>query len=1005
MVQFYTTPPVIDSFPIVKTTISVAYNGRPAPINSSHLSVLEDGRPTPFQLLDCDESDSASIAMLVDVSESMKFTLWKGSDEFYQAFSVFANSIYTPSEFALIPFNDTVARILPATYRNADYFKAGDPSDIAEFIDSIGGLQFAGNTDVDYAIRQAALHLTKAVHRRKAIVLVTDDAIYDYEGLIALLKLQNIALFVLELDADTIRGNIITANETGGKFFSPRDSTEIAPMMLEIAAGIFAKKCTLRYVSTHPCPWWSRKTLWVGLNFQMMSLTQTHYFELGPNRRDSIAPSLRETYINEVTRIVSAQEDFPCDRGIMAFTDSALVNFAKLTRARDLLPISAYDYLVVADPSQSAHGWYIATDSNGNTERIAIQYTPPPDLLPPVWSNAAKSGPDQTLIVATELRKNDRGIKQIALLPTSQNARIDSVLYPSHKIAHVYVSRIDPAAEAAACLTAIDSVGNDSNICLYFYTSDADLNPPVIGQTPTSSPYLTIDATITEWRTGDRGIAEVVVIPVANVSGSSTAFTNVYAASASIAIADSLYPAQAIVLARDSAGNEAERVLTYEPLPDSLAPEHSIVSIDNVSSALTITEMQAWDRGIASVTLVQGTNVSTTKTSDSRRVMDWQINSVDPYIDGIARFSAEDSAGNVVEITVVIPAQTKPGLKPLTYADPLDFGTVAAPAYAKRTLTLSNPNGEDITLVSAGLLGDDSVLAALDAFPVTVSANGSIDLSFEYTPTLLGDWQATYTIETVQGTTYPIRLKGSSTGIITAAVSHEAVKLSGETGELTIAFSGIPDVSNLDTLQFRLSLNEDVAVLSAPTSTCSNTNWLCNYALGWSDNGEGTYSFQLVRKSEGRSLDLGASPSLKLPFKTYLSEDLSTDVTISDGSATRSTFIGTAGSISVGEACGDPVIRASLERALPAEIRSLKVGAHQLTAAYFSGDAARVQVMVIDILGSIVYERSSEVTSGMNTIVMPVEELASGQYRLLIRSNAEDLSSRATVSRPFTVLR
>jgi hypothetical protein len=332
-VQFFSTPPEIDSFPIVKTQISVAYNGRPAPISASDLSVQEDGQSvTNFELLNCDESEAASIAVLVDVSESMRFTLWKGGDEFYRAFADFANELPAPSEFALLPFNDTVARIIPASYRAQDYLKAGDAQDVAEFIDSVGGLQFFGNTDVDFAIWRASEHLKKGIHGRKAIVLVTDDAIYDYQGLIALLKQEDISLFVLELDGDTIRGNIITADETGGNFYSPRDSTEISPMMIEIAHAIFAKKCTLRYVSTHPCPWWSQKVLWLGLNFQSVKLAQTHYFNLGANTRDSVAPRLRETPSSEFSRIVIANEDFPCERGIKYFCSCQLREALQGTR-------------------------------------------------------------------------------------------------------------------------------------------------------------------------------------------------------------------------------------------------------------------------------------------------------------------------------------------------------------------------------------------------------------------------------------------------------------------------------------------------------------------------------------------------------------------------------------------------------------------------------------------------------------------------------------------------
>src|SRR5687768_14172843 len=88
-VQFFTTPPDIDSFPIVNSKVSVAFNGLPAPFTKSNLTVQEDGQVTGFELVNCDESDAASIAVLFDVSESMVVTLFRGNDEFYQAFRDF----------------------------------------------------------------------------------------------------------------------------------------------------------------------------------------------------------------------------------------------------------------------------------------------------------------------------------------------------------------------------------------------------------------------------------------------------------------------------------------------------------------------------------------------------------------------------------------------------------------------------------------------------------------------------------------------------------------------------------------------------------------------------------------------------------------------------------------------------------------------------------------------------------------------------------------------------
>jgi hypothetical protein len=986
-VQFFTSPPEIDSFPVVRSTISVEYSGSPALFDKSNLSVQEDGQAiTNFELLDCDESDAASIALLVDVSESMMFTLWKGSDEFYNSFVNFTDQLHAPTEYALIPFNDTVSRIIPASYRTQDFFKVGDPNNLSEFIDSIGGLQFSGNTDVDFAIWRATEHLKRASHSRKAIVLMTDDGIYDYPGLVALLKQEGMSLFVLELDADTIKGNIVAANESGGKFFSPRDSTEVGPMMTEIAKAIFAKKCTMRYVSDHPCPWWSEKTLWIGLNYQNEKLAQTHYFSLGPNKRDSIAPRISEMQVGPSSRIVRADEDFPCQRGIRSFTDSALVNFAKLSRVR-ALPKFAYDSLVVNDLSQPAEGYYIATDSNGNASRIKITYIPAPDTLSPVWSVPFNTAPEQYQLTATEFRKHDRGIKSIVLEASSSNAKLDSVIYASARLAEVYVSRIDYTQPATACLIAIDSVGNDSSTCITFVVGRSDINPPVIIQSAAVSPYIAMMADVTELRAGDVGIRSISVTPISNLSGSSIQYKSPFVAEVTAAIADSLYAAAALVTALDSAGNSSQKQLVYTPLPDVLAPAYALDPVNAQRRDLTFSESQPWDRGLRSVDVLQSSNISSTQSSFARRVSGWTFTSIDPYMIATAEVEAQDSAGNRTTITITIPAQTPPVKLPLSYEDPIDFGTVTAPALLKRSIAVANPDDDPVVIAGGTWSGDDSIFSVVTPLPAAFAPGSMNNIAFNYRPLLLGDWAATYTIETTNGEKYPIRMKGSSTGLLNLTLSDVAVLNAGDAGELTLGIEGTPDVMNLDTLSFSLTLDDDVAKLLRPSTSCADADWFCNYSLDWSTPGSGRYDIRLERKTTERSLELSPSPRLRIPFKTYLSGKLQTAVAVTNVFASRATVTSQAGSIAIGESCGDSIIVDRLSKAATTRIERAEVGPNsELLLGFSSVSDQEVTITLVDLKGLRCFETSRAVEQGKNLLRMKLPDLPSGAYQLVITS-------------------
>lgn len=998
--QFFTSVPNIDSFPVVKVPISVSYNGKPAPIEKKHLSILEDGNAvTDFELIGCDEADAASIALFVDISGSMQFTvLYNGPSYFYDGFSAFVRNIYAPSEIALIPFNDTVSRVLPISYRAQDFFKAEDYNDTTELIDSVGGFLFAGNTDVDYALWIATQHLTKGAHRRKAIVLVTDDAIYAENAVTKMLKDEGIALFVLEMDNDTIIKNISVANATGGKLFSPGDSTEIPMMMEQIAQAIYAKTCTVRYVSKHPCPWYSEKILWLGLNYQSYSRSETHRFKLGPNNKDTIAPVLTETVLSQSSRIIKATENFPCTRGIASFTDSALVNFAKMTRFRQWSNL-VYDSIVVVNESMPAHGWYIAIDSSSNASRIEIEYTPPPDTLDPVWTIPLVKGQQYNASV-TEVRKWDRGLKDVTLDPASINLKLDSISFISHKIAQAYVSILDVSKAASGCLVAFDSVGNEGRVCMDWSAVAGDERPPVITQTTETSPYLTLSATVDELQPKDRGLLSISFTPISNAGVETVSYLSAFEATVSIPLLDSMFDASGRIVAVDSAGNRSEQVILYSTRQDRFPPVANVIIVDASTREVLFADKAAWDRGILSVTVLSAVNTNADPVIFlDKHNASIRLQLVDPYTEATISVEAIDSVGNPTSVVVAIPADVKPELKPLIVNDPLDFGSTPAPAFMRQSVRVTNPNIEAVTLLSGTWTGDDSVFAYDMDFPLSIEAGQSADLYYIFRPQLLGDWVGLYEIVSDKLTPFSIRTLGQSTGIIHISASSEAVTSAGAKGTLRLQIEGIPSIMNLDQLSFTITVDPNVATLESPKTECASYPWLCNYRLDWSELQPGQYRCNMERLSPALSLIVTPETHLDIPFATHLGISPASVVELLEGSASLAEVVLNSGSIAMGDECADETIRAAMNGELALQLSQVHVADGYLSLSFESYQDGPATLSVTDMSGKKYVQATIEVRTGQNLQTLNVDGLPSGAYLLVMKSAGSVVSRKIEIVR------
>lgn len=1000
-VSLITTPPKVDSFPVVRTTISVSDNGTPAQFNKSHIQILEDGQNiSDFELNDCDESKDAAIAVLFDQSGSMQFTVnYNGVDEFYDCFSAFLRSVPAPSDLALIPFNDTTWRNMPGSYHTYPFFKAGDMVDTTEFMDSVGGIPFVGNTDVDFALGYAVEVLKQSNKRKRAIVLVTDDGVSDDRYIQKLLIDNDIQIYILELDTDTIQNNLETAIVTGGKLYVPKDSSEYSPMMAQMAKDIFAKRCELRYVSKHPCPWWSNKILWVGLNYKAAKLSDLYTFSLRHNRVDSVAPAFEVTIPAEISRRVEASEVFPCERGIKSFTDSALVNFAKLKRVGDL-PGSMYDSLVVADERYPASGYYVAIDSNGNRSITYIEYTPPPDTLRPIVNTATLTG-NQYVSLITESRRWDRGLQSIILGASTVNLKLDSVVYESERRALAYASIIDPMLSAVSCIIARDSVGNVDSVCIARAGIEGDVLPPVIVQDMLEQPALRLTGVVRDNRALDDGLFSVSVTPIKNTSTPRVTYLNKASATVGVALVDSMFPATAYVLAIDSMGHSKADTLRYEPKPDVTDP---VLNVVQAAGDLTVTasDNAAWDRGIKELRVVTSTNLNVSLTTYTSRWLASLTAAVDdPYSVATAVIEAEDSVGHIVNQTITFDADVKPPLLPLEFIDPVVFDVTPAPALLRRSVQIRNPNGEPVQLGVGVLTGDDSVFRIAENFPVVFGPGESKDIAFEFLPTLIGNWNAVYRFTRGSVPDIAIRLAGISTGSISANAGTSSVTRAGDEGVVTLTFGGRPDPLNIDKLEFEAVVNDDVAqLIDAKVVGCSGNENLCNYDLTFTDIGNGSYQIVLTRKSAGRSMEFAKSPAIELSYRTTLASESQTVISIRN--VVGGSLIQTDrenGLISVGNDCGDSTLRDHLQLSHELSIMRLETTWDAIVLDLEVHVPAKIDVRLVDMLGLTVSSNSAASDPSV-AVALDTRHLTQGNYFLQIL-----MDGRLAQSRPIQIVR
>jgi len=1005
--QMYCAPALVDSFPVVRIGVSVSDSGNPAqPLSVANFTLTEDGKNvSPFALLNCAGAPAAAIAVLSDVTSSMFSSTGNGNTgKYFDSYSKFLAQVSAPSQLALVPFTDTVAMYFPG---GGKWYNAGVMLDTTAFMAAVHTFSFQGNTSIDRALDYAVNLLMSNPLPRKVIVLVTDDGVVNETYAFQQLRANGISLFIMEIDKDTIWSNADLASAVGGRYYSAPDSASFVPVMTAIGKSFLAEQCLLRYISALPCPWEATHRVNVQLNFNNESASANLQYSLGHTTRDSVAPLFKQDSSRYTSRVVKAVDVFPCESGIQFFTDSALHNFAKL-KPRRALPDSASDSLVVIDSMQPASGYYIARDSAGNVHRVFISYKPKPDTNAPQLPFAPVAAGLVTQNVYEQLPW-DRGLQSIVLKPGAKNLVLDSVHYFSTSFARAYLRIPRYADSASGCLIATDSVGNVNTACYQWNGVGGDTLAPVFKQLLLVEPLKSIAGTVTEKRTGDIGLKSVILTPITNAALPAVVFNDKTLAFMTVNISDTMYTSLCKVEASDSAGNFVRDTLRYSPKADILPPQLTLTAPTLATRLVSFTEIQAWDRGIASVAVV-GTPTNMTAPApifaDARHAS-ILLTIADLTKVASAQVVAIDSAGNQSS-TLIDYSPTGPSpLRPLVVATPYDFGTIPAGNSATATITLTNPNAVAVTLSKLAIVGDDSVFAIKQSVPISVAAGSSMQLDFSFAPRLIGSWQNTYSFSNDTMLLASIQLLGKSTGRVTLRLDTITLVKAGDQGAMTLRIQAAPQPINLDTIGFTLAWDHDVASLGQLSENCSGLDTgLCNYSITSTVNGSGDVSYLLVRRSRLTSPTLDYSNNaITLPVTTtFVAKATSTSVLFTQVYAgSYSTISGNPGSISVGSVCADSTIRAKLDGTLEVVIRSIQPNParDQFTVTIHAGRENNVSIDLMDILGHKVFKGSLHLVAGDNNFEIPLKEnIHSGSYVLRVRtSDGKAQSCRVVIQR------
>jgi hypothetical protein len=1002
---FVTSTPRIDSFPKIRLKMTATYNGSlPRPgILPSDLDIKEDNGPVSnVQLTDCDESGQAAVVFCVDASTSVLASAgdtWNIFPSYFNSYAKFISAIPAASKYALVAFTDQIA-YYPASAVTGGFYAGQNPGDSSAFQFNLRNQLFKGATNVDQAMDFSVGLLKYQPFKQKAIVLVTDDGVVDTPYFDSLLNALNITLYVMQLGADGSPLNAKLAHTTGGVYMRvlTPDSALHVPTMQQLSELVFGEHCMLRYLSTNPCPWVHLHDISLTLNYKSLSRNLIEQYVLGRNIFDFDPPLITEAIPSYTSRLVTATENYPCTRGMRIFTDSLLINIKKISFVRKF-PNYGSDSLSVVDSLQPARAVYIAADSANNKSRKEILYTPKPDILAPDVSVAQSFG-GKYLMLVTEVRPWDRGLKDITLAAGSQNLILDSIKLISRRVGQAWLHKINLTAATSGCINGIDSSGNIGSYCIRNDSTTGDTLGPIIKQDPVASPRIAITGTVTEERFKDIGIKSVSILSAANIGLPVITFTNAKHVVFTVPILDSLQPVRAPISAADSVGNATSDVLIYDPEPDFNAPVCSVEILDQKTRMFHVSETAPWDRGIASVTLVTAANnltVGPVVFTDVYHAQQ-QFTVIDPFSPASAVVKAVDSANHECETTISIDPLFKP-LIPFTASTPVDFGTVYAPANTSLPVTITNPNESSVVVTKIAQTGDIAIFSSDMVTPIAFAPFEKKIFNINFHPSLLGSWQSKWTISNDTMLLASVTAIGRSIGNVMISIDSVSVPKTQLKSNFTVSISATPAPINLDSISFVLDYDADLVLLQNPVVNCaSGNNPLCNYTIipNSLSTGKIEYLLKRIDRTITNSLDFSTS-SFDVSFTCFVAKKDTTPLLLENLFVSQlSTVSYSSGRIDVGSQCGDQTLRAYLNGTLPAWIESIVPNpANSIaTVNIISNNKADGEISLVNNLGEIILRKNITIASGANSDIINLSTIRSGNYQLILSLAGENISSR-----------
>lgn len=409
-------------------------------LTSGHLTLTEDGDTIATEVNDCAISGIADIVILLDHSTSMLGIVGNNAtiyEKFYSSIGTFIGQLPFGARYCLLPYTDSVTANYPQQQTSEEYYRQESKQDSINCIAAIKSLIFYGNTNVDAALPVAMKKLSASNAPKKIIVLISDDFTLIPDSIGQELFRAGIKVFVMETGKDNAPTNFRLAQKTGGTYYQAGDTNLYSFYMQRIAEHIKAEHCMIRYATNKKCPWNTSHTVAVTLDYNTTHKTNWHGYVTPHAPIDTVPPAMSFLSPTFTSRIVTASEDYPCERGLESFSSSTLTNFTKYSFARSY-PLRASDSLEVIDPLLPAQAVYTARDSAGNESRKTLYYFPIDDtssIQPLVFSSdlidfGRREAPIDTTAIVMLINPNSKPVSINSIKTIGTTKEITTTLSP-----------------------------------------------------------------------------------------------------------------------------------------------------------------------------------------------------------------------------------------------------------------------------------------------------------------------------------------------------------------------------------------------------------------------------------------------------------------------------------------------------------------------------------------------------------------------------------------------